>query len=70
MSESDDYKRGWFDGFNAAKQHNPLFPQPMPYMPSPTQKPNIKCDKCGMIWEGAMGYVCPRHDCAVQPKVS
>lgn len=70
MNESDDYKRGWYDGYKAAGQYNPLFPQPLPYTPTPINKPSIRCDKCGMVWEGAMGYVCPRQDCTIQPKIT
>lgn len=65
MNESDDYKRGWYDGYNAAKQANP-----QPFMPSPPpgHKPKIYCHQCGMTWEGMMGYVCPRQNCLIQPK--
>ena len=68
MGESDDYKRGWYDGYRAAKQT--INPSPQPFMPTPINKPNIRCDKCGMVWEGAMGYVCPRQDCTIQPKIT
>ena len=68
MSESDDYKRGWFDGYQAAKQN--VAQNPMPYMPQPIGEPQIKCSKCGMLWKGVMGYCCPNFDCPVQPKVS
>lgn len=30
----------------------------------------VKCVKCGMIWEGVMGYVCGNTDCPVQLKVT
>lgn len=32
--------------------------------------PIVTCAKCGMRWEGAMGYVCPDNHCPVQPKVT
>lgn len=35
---------------------------------TPSLSPTI-CGKCGMKWEGVMGYVCPSLDCPVQPKV-
>lgn len=66
INESDDYKRGWYDGYKAAKQATGWNPQP--FMPMPVTEPQIKCDKCGMVWKGVMGYVCPRQDCIVQPK--
>ena len=69
MNNSDEYKRGWYDGYQAAKQSNPFNPQP--FMPSPVDyKPKFHCHKCNMTWEGFAGYVCPRQDCAVQPKIT
>ena len=41
----------------------------LPVGPGLAQEPEIKCHKCGMIWKGIMGYVCPRMDCAIQPKI-
>ena len=42
-----------------------------PVYPIPTMDLNSKkCSKCGMIWKGVMGYVCPSQDCPVQVKVS
>lgn len=41
-----------------------------PVYPIPTMDLNSKkCSKCGMIWKGVMGYVCPSQDCPVQVKV-
>ena len=70
MNESDDYKRGWYDGYNAAKQHNPLNPPLMPMDPNPIREPIINCPKCGVVWKGVMGYSCPLTDCPVQPKIT
>ena len=36
---------------------------------APSLGPTI-CVKCGMKWEGAMGYVCPSSDCPIQFKVT
>jgi hypothetical protein len=36
---------------------------------APSLGPTI-CAKCGMKWEGVMGYVCPSNDCPVQLKVT
>lgn len=45
-------------------------PQVYPVQPvTPSFSPTI-CSKCGMKWEGVMGYVCASTDCPVQPKVS
>lgn len=70
MSESDDYKRGWYDGYNAKnKPQTPPWEQP--YMPAlPTDLPQVKCSKCGMVWKGAMAYSCPHINCPVQPKAT
>lgn len=32
--------------------------------------PKIICKKCGMIWQGSMGYYCPDGGCPVQTKVT
>lgn len=40
-----------------------------PVGPGLVQQPEIKCQKCGMMWQGVMGYVCPRMDCEIQPKI-
>ena len=37
--------------------------------PSPSLGPTI-CSKCGMKWQGVMGYVCAQSDCPVQLKVT
>jgi hypothetical protein len=64
MSQSDDYQRGYFDGYLAAK-NAPL----QPYAPTPSGQAKVTCPKCNMVWEGVMGYVCPSFDCPIQPKV-
>ena len=69
-NESDDYKRGWNDGFTAAKKS--MYVQPMPVYPvsAPVGQALNTCFKCGMAWSGAMGYYCPKTDCPIQPKAT
>lgn len=65
MNQSDDYKRGWFDGYQAAKQQ-----PPNPSLPPPMAMPSTGCYLCGLEFKGAMGYVCPNQRCPVQPKIT
>ena len=49
--------------------------QPSPYKPPPSDHDSIyfaltTCSKCGMKWNGPMGYVCPSQDCPVQFKAT
>ena len=67
MSESSDYKRGWYDGYQAGRNS---LPQSQPFMPMPIGTPKIACTKCGIDFTGSMGYVCPRQDCVIQPKIT
>jgi hypothetical protein len=61
MSESDDYKRGWQDGFQAAQRP---YPAPPPNTTgAPTMPPSLKCNKCGILFQGAVGYYCPQTEC-------
>lgn len=49
------------------------YTSPMPSIPSPWDRPwdpstpygpiKNKCPKCGLVCEGAMGYVCPSNPC-------
>lgn len=66
MSESDDYKRGWYDGYNA-KNKLQTYPTDLPGFPGP---PQVTCSKCGMVWSGVMGYYCPQANCPIQPKAT
>lgn len=78
MSESktQDYYRGYYDGFQDAKrsyENVKVNPNPpdigrWPVGPGIIEAPEIKCQQCGMMWRGVMGYVCPRMDCHIQPK--
>lgn len=44
----------------------------IPVIPPLKQNPitGVKCGECGMIWKGAMGYVCPNLRCPIQLKVT
>ena len=46
---------------------NPVFP--LPASPGENYMAATVCGKCGMNWEGVMGYVCSSLDCPVQLKV-
>lgn len=61
MIESDDYKRGWYDGYQAAKREQSVNIPTTPFIP-PLQSSNA-CKTCGMIFNGAMGYVCYHPNC-------
>ena len=58
---SDEYKKGWYDGYQAAKMGQPMINYPAIPMPSHTQ-PSI-CNTCGMTFMGAMGWVCSNPSC-------
>lgn len=61
MTESDDYKRGWYDGFNAAKSPHSV---PAPNLTgAPTMPPSVKCSRCNITFQGAVGYYCSHSDC-------
>lgn len=80
MNESADYKRGLRDGFKdgfEAGRKSVNKPQTPPYggwrpadLPGFPGMPQVKCSKCGMVWQGAMGYSCPHAHCPVQPKAT
>ncbi len=46
--------------------------QPPPYIPNPvpTQLDSTTCSTCGMLWSGAIGYVCLNQNCPIQMKVT
>ena len=69
--ESHDYYRGFYDGYQAAKKEPSRIPPDIGRMPvgPGLVEPQYKCQKCGMMWQGAMGYVCPNMDCPIQPKI-
>jgi hypothetical protein len=59
QEESEDYKRGWYDGYHVGK----LLPRSPSVAPSPVYSPVSKCSKCGMEVKGTMGYVCNDLQC-------
>ena len=64
MSESSDYKRGWYDGYQAAKREQQINLPPLPYTPSINNIPRTRCPVCGMEFgTGAWGYVCYNPNC-------
>ena len=38
--------------------------------PQPLAADEVQCQTCGLIWKGAMGYVCSRTDCPMQATVT
>ncbi len=66
--KSDEYKRGWYDGFQASLKQNPPDISKLPIGPGLVEQ-RVVCQKCNMVWEGVMGYVCHRIDCPIQPKI-
>jgi hypothetical protein len=56
---NDEYKRGWYDGFQAAKA-----PHAVP--PNLTGALSVKCAKCGMTFQG---YYCSDTECPTFLKV-
>jgi hypothetical protein len=79
MIESDDYKRGWYDGYQAAqKDSTRIYPtQPLPArtedimwpdrlpttQPFPPTMTTNRCDTCFIEMKGAWGYVCHHPKC-------
>lgn len=57
---SDDYKKGWYDGYHAAKTELNNVVSPKLEMP----KEWTRCGVCGiLVGGGPKGYVCPHNDC-------
>ena len=62
MIESDDYKRGWYDGYQAAQKQNPTITQPPSLFPRP--KGTHACHVCGIDFgDKAWRYVCYVDKC-------
>jgi hypothetical protein len=74
MRMSDDYAKGFKDGFKIGleegKRHQNLNPVPytLPYEPLTKTKDN--CPKCGIKISGVMGYVCTSINCPTFPQVT
>ncbi len=55
-----EYERGYRDGYrDGLADINKYWPKPEPSSP--------KCSKCGISFEGFMGYVCSQSGCPVMP---
>jgi hypothetical protein len=68
MEESADYNRGFRDGFLAAQR--PHAAPPPNLTGAPTMPPSLKCSKCGILFQGAVGYYCPQNDCPTFAKTT
>ena len=65
LLESEDYMRGWYDGYQEAKKELLRYDE-FPTVPSPPQfnQNVVGCGVCKIDFsKGAWGYVCPRSDC-------
>lgn len=51
---------------NRVQPIQPIYPS----TPRPPSLTPTTCSKCGMVWQGVMGYVCSQSDCPVQFKVT
>lgn len=65
---NEDYKRGYRDGYqDGVRDGTPKKQDIDPAYPGYTPL-KTKCIKCGMVFEGAMGYYCPDSYCPMQPR--
>jgi hypothetical protein len=63
MIESDDYKKGWYDGYQAAKKEQGINIPSIPPLTTPKIADN-RCSVCGINFgNGAWGYVCTNSKC-------
>ena len=60
MIESDDYKKGWYDGYQAAKREQPVNIPTMPYI-APKVLTHEGCTICGR--NGISNVVCYLQNC-------
>lgn len=60
---SDDYKKGWYDGYHAAQRENPTITHPViPTIAAPSL--STACGVCGINFgAGPMGFVCNNDKC-------
>ena len=62
MKESDDYKRGWYDGYQAGQKDS--FRPPVTYPAIPVPVMNSICGTCGIDFGNkTWGYVCNHPNC-------
>ena len=52
------------------KLEQPLPVYPAPLVPELDLYGGTQCPKCGLVWSGVMGYVCPDVKCPIQLKVT
>lgn len=65
-NESNDYKRGWYDGFQAAMKQMTDTQRHIPHInPYPTPiHPSTRCGTCGIEFGNkTWGYVCNHQNC-------
>ena len=68
LLESEDYKRGWYDGYHEAKKEFQRYDE-FPAIPSPPQLNNnvAGCGVCKIDFsKGAWGYVCNHPNCPIR----
>jgi hypothetical protein len=77
MSESEDYKRGWYDGYQAAQKDSTriyptqpvrtediMWPDRLPSTsPIPPTMIYDRCQFCGLKSNDVTGYVCYHPNC-------
>lgn len=60
-----EYERGYRDGYrDGLVDLNKTWPKAFPDYPAPA------CSKCGLVAEGAMGYVCSISNCPLFPRAT
>lgn len=62
------YRDGHRDGFNTAKRPHAVPPPNL--TGAPVLPPTLKCSKCNITFQGAVGYYCPHLDCPIFPKAT
>lgn len=67
---NDDYQKGYREGFQDGWNARDKASKAVPTVPVNAFTQEIKCPTCGMVWKGAMGYVCPNMKCPIQPRVT
>jgi hypothetical protein len=67
MIESDDYKRGWYDGYQAARKD---WTENFRYVPSIRQTIENRCVMCGKDLNQLTHYVCGQPYCPTKVSCS
>jgi hypothetical protein len=65
MKESDDYKRGWYDGYQAGQKDSTRNNITYPAIPvTPSIRASNRCNTCGIDFgDKTWGYVCNHPNC-------